>query len=137
MTRDPTDLLGDWVLRRVVDDRLTSERRDVTGRAHLALEAPDRVRWDETGTMTWAGRSVSVSRTLYVVREASGWEVRFADGRTFHPWAVGTEVEHPCAPDHYRGLVEVAGDPVERWTVRWVARGPEKDYVMTTEHTRG
>lgn len=133
---EPTALLGTWTLVRVVDDRLAGERRDVRGRATLVLEAPDRIRWSEDGTMSWSGRSVPVSRSLSVVRRASGWEVLFADGRLFHPWSVGTEVDHPCAPDHYRGLVEVSGDPVERWHVRWSAQGPAKDYVMTTEHTR-
>ena len=133
---EPTALVGTWTLTRVVDDRLAGERRDVSGRATLELEAPDRVRWHEEGTMTWAGRSVPVSRTLHVVRDGADWEVRFSDGRTFHPWAVGAEVDHPCAPDHYRGLVQADGDPVGRWTVEWRAQGPEKDYVMRTAHLR-
>jgi hypothetical protein len=133
---DPTDLLGTWDLARVVDDHRTGERRDVTGTATLALDSADRVRWTEEGTMTWSGHRVPVSRTLLVDRAGDGWWVRFSDGRPFHPWSVGAEVEHPCAPDHYRGLVAVDGSPVERWTVRWRAVGPEKDYVMTTVHSR-
>jgi hypothetical protein len=132
---EPTDLLGTWDLARVVDDRRTGERREVTGSATLVLASPDRVEWTEEGTMTWTGHQVPVSRTLVVDRTADGWWVRFADGRAFHPWLVGTEVEHPCAPDHYRGRVEAAGRPVERWTVRWRATGPEKDYLMTTVHS--
>ena len=130
----PSDLLGTWTLTRVVEDRLADERRDVAGTATLILEAPGRVRWSEEGVMTWAGRSVPVTRTLYVVRLDVGWEVRFSDGRPFHPWVVGERVEHPCRPDLYRGLVETEGDPVTRWTVEWQATGPEKDYVMTTVH---
>lgn len=132
---EPTDLLGTWTLTRVVDDRLAGEHRNVIGTATLEPESPDRVRWSEQGTMTWAGRSVPVGRTLFVDRTDGGWLVRFSDGRPFHPWAVGTRVDHPCAPDHYRGLVEVEGDPVTRWTVEWRASGPEKDYVMTTVHS--
>lgn len=96
--------------------------------------------------MTWSGRSVPVSRTLYVVRTAGpvpDWEVRFADGRVFHPWSVGAEVDHPCAPDHYRGRIDVDGSgerrragPLDRWTVTWTAHGPHKDYTMVTVHTR-
>jgi hypothetical protein len=86
--------------------------------------------------MTWAAHSVPVGRTLYVDRVDGEWVVHFADGRLFHPWAVGRWVDHPCAPDHYRGLVETVGDPVTRWTVAWQASGPEKDYAMTTQHTR-
>ncbi|GAA4362644.1 DUF6314 family protein [Nocardioides caricicola] len=130
---DPTALLGTWSLTRVVDDRLAGERRDVRGSATLRLEAPGRVRWSEEGTMTWGGRSVPVSRTLYVVSDGESWDVHFEDGRLFHPWAVGAWVDHPCAPDHYRGLIEVGAG---RWSVEWQARGPEKDYVMRTEHVR-
>jgi len=133
---EPTELLGTWALTRVVDDRLAGERRHVRGTATLVRETPDRVRWSEEGTMTWGGRSVPVSRTLYVERAGGEWAVHFADGRLFHPWEVGRPVQHPCAPDHYRGLVVTDGEPVSSWTVEWQASGPEKDYVMTTQHTR-
>ena len=128
----PTDLLGTWSLSRVVDDRLAGERRDVVGTATLELESPDRVRWSEEGTMTWAGRSVPVGRTLYVDRVGDDWWVRFSDGRDFHPWSVGARVDHPCGRDHYAGLIEGGADG---WTVEWRASGPEKDYVMTTVHS--
>jgi hypothetical protein len=132
---EPTDLLGTWDLVRVIDDRLAHERRDVRGTATLERESADRVRWSEEGTMTWAERSVPVSRTLYVDRRDGRWSVQFADGRPFHPWAVGLRVEHPCGPDHYRGLIETEGRPVVRWTVAWQAAGPAKDYVMSTTHS--
>ncbi len=129
----PTDLVGTWTLSRVVDDHLAGERRDVVGTATLSLESPDRVRWSEEGTMTWGGRSVEVSRTLYVERAAGEeWFVYFSDGRAFHPWSVGSAVEHPCGRDLYAG--RISGDR-ETWTVEWRASGPEKDYVMTTVHT--
>lgn len=131
---DPVELLGTWALTRVVDDRLAGERRDVRGTATLTLETPDRVRWSEEGTMTWAGHAVPVSRTLYVERAGGDWAVHFEDGRLFHPWAIGAWVDHPCTPDHYRGLIEIDGE--DRWTVEWRAKGPEKDYVMQTEHIR-
>ena len=139
----PLDLLGTWDLVREIEDRLAGERRDVRGSATLALEAPRRVRWSEEGTMTWGGRSVPVSRTLYAVLVDDSWRVEFSDGRPFHPWAVGERVTHPCAADTYVGLIEVAGldgtlldsAGVERWTVEWRATGPEKDYVMRTVHS--
>jgi hypothetical protein len=136
----PTDLLGTWRLDREVDDHLTGEGRTVTGTATLELVEPGRVRWHEEGVMRWSGHELPVQRTLWVVREDDGWAVRFEDGRPFHPWAVGEPVEHPCAPDHYTGLVEVegaapAGGPdagPASWRVEWRARGPQKDYVMRT-----
>lgn len=138
----PLGLLGTWSLTRVVDDRVAGERRDVRGTATLEQESPGRIRWSETGTMTWGGHAVPVSRTLYIERHLDrgdgAWSVHFEDGRLFHPWAVGTRVDHLCAPDHYRGLVEVDAEdePVTRWSVEWRASGPEKDYVMRTRLTR-
>jgi len=131
----PTDLLGTWSLTRVVDDHRSGERRDVVGTAELVAVDVGRVRWTEAGTMSWPGHSVPVSRTLYVVREPDDrWWVLFEDARPFHPWAVGHQVEHPCAPDRYRGLVGATGEPVATWTVTWDAVGPEKDYRMVTVH---
>lgn len=135
----PLDLLGTWDLAREVDDRLAGERREVRGSAALALEAPGRVRWSEEGTMTWGGRSVPVSRTLYAVLVDHAWWVEFSDGRPFHAWHVGERVTHPCDPDTYVGRIDVGarpdGGPVDRWTVEWRASGPEKDYVMHTVHS--
>ncbi|WP_051551494.1 DUF6314 family protein [Nocardioides sp. URHA0020] len=130
----PTDLLGTWALTRVVDDHRAGERHDVVGTAELTAVSPDRVRWTESGTMTWPGHAVPVSRTLYVVREDDWW-VQFEDGRPFHPWTVGRQVDHPCAPDHYRGLIEVDAGPALTWTATWDAIGPEKDYRMVTVHS--
>jgi len=139
----PTDLLGRWALTRTVEDRLAGELREVVGEATLTQTAADLVRWHEGGTMTWSGRSVEVERDLEVRRTYAGWTVHFADGRVFHPWLVGAEVEHACTPDHYRGLIEVEPGradvpeaPPARWSVRWEARGPHKDYLMRTEHRR-
>lgn len=131
----PTDLLGTWALDRDVDDRLARETRHVAGSATLTLVAPDHVRWEEAGTMRWAGHEVPVERRLDVRRGPDGtWTVHFSDGRVFHPWAVGEQVDHPCGRDHYRGRVDVADD-LRSWTVTWHSTGPEKDYVLRTRHT--
>lgn len=123
----PTDLLGDWVLRRTVDDRLAGVTGSVTGTTTLTLTAPDEVRWDESGTMHLGDLVTPVSRTLSVRRLDDRWTVHFADGRVFHDWVWGTAVEHACTPDDYTGVL--AGY-TERWTVRWEAHGPAKDYRL-------
>jgi len=128
----PTDLLGTWTLTRTVVDRRAGERRAVSGTATLVAESADRVRWSEAGTMTWPGHEVEVQRTLFVDREGDGWLVRFEDGRPFHPSSVGRAGDHPCAPDHYRGRIDV--DPSGSWSVAWDAAGPEKDYRMETTY---
>ncbi|WIE65181.1 DUF6314 family protein [Curtobacterium sp. MCLR17_036] len=148
----PTDLTGTWDLRRTVHDRLAGARGTVTGTTTLTLVGPDEVRWDETGVMVFAGRTAPVSRTLVVRRGSedaapdagpgagpgaapgpAGWTVHFADGRVFHDWVWGTSVAHACAPDDYTGAF--AGDR-DRWTVRWQARGPAKDYRLDSVLTR-
>lgn len=125
----PIDLLGEWTLHRTVLDRRAGIEGLVTGTTTLARTAPDAVRWDEVGTMAFDGRTVPVSRTLWVRRGADddGWTVHFSDGRVFHDWVWGSAVSHACAPDDYSGVL--AGD-TERWTVRWEAHGPAKDYVL-------
>ena len=135
MAPSPADLLGTWTLTRTVQNRRAGERRQVRGTAMLTQDGPDRVTWHESGTMTWSDRSVPVQRTLLLHRDDAGWAVHFSDGRLFHRWAVGSPVEHPCAPDLYRGLVETEGEPVTRWTVVWEAQGPDKDYRMVSELT--
>lgn len=126
----PADLLGRWTLARIVHDVRTGSTGVVTGTTELVAVDADTVRWDESGTMTFDGRTTPVSRTLSVRREATSpgaddrWSVHFADGRYFHEWLWDRPVEHACAPDDYRGLL--AGTP-DRWTVRWEARGPAKD----------
>ncbi|WP_420369563.1 DUF6314 family protein [Curtobacterium sp. L1-20] len=133
----PTDLLGAWDLRRTVDDRLAGVRGHVTGTTTLTAVGPDEVRWDEAGTMVLDGRTTPVSRTLVVRRNADGgpdaWTVHFADGRVFHDWVWGATVAHACSPDDYRGTVD--GDE-RRWTVRWQAHGPSKDYRLDSVLTR-
>ncbi|OII32737.1 DUF6314 family protein [Curtobacterium sp. MMLR14_006] len=143
----PTDLMGTWDLRRTVHDRLAGARGTVTGTTTLTLVGPDEVRWDESGVMVFAGRTTPVSRTLAVRRASedaapgagpaapgpAGWTVHFADGRVFHDWVWGTSVAHACAPDDYTGAF--AGDR-DRWTVRWEARGPAKDYRLDSVLTR-
>jgi hypothetical protein len=132
---EPTDLVGEWVLRRTVDDRRAGTTGTVVGTTTLRVTGPDDVRWDEAGTMTFDGRTVPVSRTLLVRRADDGtWTVHFSDGRVFHDWVWGSRVEHACAPDDYTGTL--AGD-TRRWTVEWHAVGPAKDYRLTSVLTPG
>ncbi len=141
----PLDLLGSWRLERIIEDRLADAELRVVGTTvlHPADErAKERVRWHEQGLLTrtdGAGSPCEVHRTLYVVppdeaAPAGPWWVRFDDGRPFHPWSPGLEVEHPCGHDLYRGLVEVDGP--DAWRVTWHCTGPAKDYTMRSRLTR-
>lgn len=123
----PTDLLGDWALDRTVLDRRAGMTGVVTGTTSLRAVDESTMSWTETGTMEFGGRSTPVSRALVVRRVGESWAVCFADGRTFHDWVWGASVVHACAPDEYTGVL--AGD-ASRWTVRWDAVGPAKDYRL-------
>ena len=129
-TTDPRELLGEWEFDRVVDDHLADERIGVVGTAEFTLEDDGAVRWAEQGTMTRAGAEIPISRVLFLRERDEGWVVTFDDGRDFHPWQPGAQVEHPCGRDTYRGFVQFAGP--QEWSVRWHATGPEKDYEMLT-----
>lgn len=131
----PLALLGRWRLERVVEDRLADQTWHVTGECRLEQESDLQVRWQETGVLERPGAAPStVARTLLVVRDDVGapWRVTFDDGRPFHPWTLGAEVDHPCAADHYRGLVDVVD--ADRWEVTWEVRGPAKDHTITTTY---
>jgi hypothetical protein len=126
----PTDLLGRWVLQRTVHDRLAGVTGTVTGTTDLDVVDTATVRWHEVGTMVLADRETPVWRTLTVRRGVDGrWRVHFEDGRPFHDWEWGAQVAHACAPDDYTGLLSGTR---ERWTVRWEARGPDKDLVLVS-----
>lgn len=137
----PTDLLGVWDLHRTVHDHRAGAAGTVTGTTTLTRVGDDEVRWDESGVMTFDGRTTPVSRTLVLRRTstgvahraAGGWTVHFSDGRVFHDWVWGTSVAHACTPDDYTGAFD--GDE-DRWTVRWEARGPAKDYRLDSVLTR-
>jgi hypothetical protein len=131
----PTDLLGVWQLERRLVDRRAGQFGRVTGWLELTLRGSV-VHWLELGELAWGGERFEVTRELHIVRTAhEGWEVRFTDGRLFHPWRPGELVEHPCAADLYRGLIRV--DPGRtRLRVLWDVAGPEKDQRIVTRCRR-
>lgn len=129
---EPDALLGSWRLSRVIDDRLSGARSRIDGHLSLDLVSPGRIRWTELGRWRQPGWDIAVHRGLWLVQEPEpgSWEMRFEDGRRFHPWTPGEPVVHPCGPDTYRGVVR--GTP-QRWSVEWEVCGPSKDYRMVTE----
>lgn len=131
---DPTILLGAWAFQRTVDDRLAGQRIAVDGVARFTASGPTTLDWHERGTMHLPSGDVPVTQHRVLTREGAGWTVDFADGRGFHPWAVGVELLHDCAPDRYRGRVDPA--PLGSWTLRWEATGPAKDYIIDTVYRR-
>ena len=106
------------------------------GEAVFAPEG-DGLLWREQGRLRLGAYDGPATRTLRIVPDGTGWLVRFADGRPFHPLDLreGTcAVAHPCGEDRYEGVYRVSGpDELE---VRWCVRGPAKDGVIETRYRR-
>ena len=134
----PTELLGVWDLaRRIVDRPVGADGADfgrVVGTLTLAPDGDD-VAWCEAGTLRWRGQDLAVTRRLTVRRHQDDWVVCFDDGRPFHSWSPGAPVVHDCAPDTYRGLVDVTADR-SALRVLWDVSGPRKDRRLFTRCTR-
>lgn len=129
----PTDLLGVWQLERRLFDRPGGFGR-VTGWLELTYVGTT-VHWLELGELTWFGRTYEVTRELHIVPAGAGWQVRFTDGRIFHDWRPGEQVEHPCGKDLYRGLIDVDA-ALTRLRVLWDVSGPLKDQRIITRCRR-
>lgn len=130
----PTDLLGVWQLERRLYDRPGGFGR-VTGWLELTLVGGV-VHWLELGELRWGGQTYEVTRELHIVRgDTDGWDVRFTDGRMFHPWRPGGHVQHPCGRDLYRGLIAV-DESRTRLRVLWDVSGPLKSQRIMTRCRR-
>jgi hypothetical protein len=130
----PTDLLGVWQL----DRRLVDRQQNAFGRVHGWLELTlvgSVVHWLEFGELRWGGTTHQVTRELHIMPVGGGWEVRFTDGRPFHPWQPGALVEHPCRNDLYRGLIDV-DEARKRMRVLWDVTGPLKDQRIVSRCVR-
>jgi hypothetical protein len=129
---DPRCLLGRWRLDRRVVDRRDRLFGIVRGTLSLVEDGPV-IRWRERGTLRWQNTDLAVTRELLIVEEPGGWQVRFVDGRLFHPWRPGAVVEHPCNADLYRGIVDVRPNLLR---ILWDVLGPAKDQRLFTRCRR-
>lgn len=131
-------LVGTWRIERVVADRRADAKHSMAGtawymRARDGLHYAERVRWTAPD-----GQLLDGHRRYWLV--ATGpWaaEVRFEDGRLFHPLDLRTgraAVQHTCAPDHYAGWYALDGR--DRHRTGWTVTGPRKDLVIATTYTR-
>lgn len=126
-------LEGSWSVDRAINGRPHA----FTGTARFVREGADRVRWEETGHLTLGDYAGPAFRTLGLSAGDHGYDVRFDDGRPFHPLDLAggrCDVEHLCGEDVYRGtfLVE-SGDALR---VVWHVTGPRKRDVIESVYTR-
>jgi hypothetical protein len=130
---DPGWVAGEWRIDRELTDRAVGERGSFTGALVVTSDAAG-YRWQESGTLRWAGRSLAAARTLGINRRDGQWWMTFGDGRLFHQWMVGSPVRHPCAADTYHGLITRTSD--DQFTTTWEVTGPEKDQLIVSRLTR-
>ena len=133
-----TDLVeylgGAWSVRRVVNHGVM--RFD--GVARFAPIARGELTWSEIGQLRTDTHEGPASRAYLITRAGRAWEVRFEDGRPFHPLDLRDgrcDAEHLCGADVYRGVYEVL-EP-DRFAVRWRVTGPGRDDVIASEYRRG
>lgn len=130
----PPDLVGRWAFERDIDDRRAGSRLTAAGSAVFSRAGEAAIEWSEEGVLRLPSGDVAVeAHRILRLDGARSWTVDFADGRGFHPWAVGADLVHDCAPDVYRGRLDPAPSG---WTMRWAASGPAKDYVIVTRYSR-
>lgn len=139
---DPRRFLpGVWSIDRRIHDARTRQDGTFAGTATF-LPDGDGLSWTERGELRLGDFVGSATRVMAVVpardRGASApWEVRFDDGRPFHPLDLrggACPVDHPCGEDHYAGWVRVEDDDL--LVVSWRVTGPAKDHTILTRYTR-
>lgn len=142
---DPrTFLPGVWRIDREVHDARARTDGTYTGTATFLLEG-DGLSWTERGELRLGEFVGQATRVMQVVPAAGAagprgtppWEVRFDDGRPFHPLDLrggSCPVDHPCGEDHYTGWVRVEREDL--MVVSWRVTGPTKDHTILSRYTR-
>ncbi len=133
-------LLGSWSVHRSIHDAHSGDGGTFRGAATFTQESGDgaRVRFDETGIVSFGDYSGRASRRLYL-EPGSGTsiEVSFTDGHHFIDLDLrerSSSDHHQCRGDGYDITTVVLSDDLieERWRVL----GPTKDYEAVTRLSR-
>jgi hypothetical protein len=124
---------GSWLLSRRILDRRAGLIGRMSGTVHFTPDQ-DGLNYTETGTMTYGAHRGPASQTYrWVMLEDGQVEIRFKDGRLFHPLDLRQGmmvVDHQCADDHYRGRFRMI--TANRWFSRWQIAGPRKDVTIVS-----
>jgi hypothetical protein len=128
-------LPGRWRVERALEDGALGTGR-FRGSATFTPDG-DGIEWVETGRMRLGRYDGPARRTLRLVRDGDGWEVRFADGRPFHRLDLGGGSDtftHPCGADRYAGEFTVRGP--DAFEIGWSVTGPAKAQRLTGRYVR-
>lgn len=125
---------GPWRVARIVADPAGRVTGSFAGTCRFTPDG-EGLTCHEDGTLRHAGGRYPAGRTtLWRFPGAGRIEVLFADGRPFHGFSVKDPAAvHLCGPDRYAVSYEFHD---RCWLSRWLVRGPEKDYLMTTRYRR-
>ncbi|MDQ8043671.1 MAG: DUF6314 family protein [Solirubrobacteraceae bacterium] len=133
---DPADLpawlAGTWSVDRDINDGQGA----FTGTATFEPQPGGTVRWAEEGSLQLGDFTGPATRVLFL-HPADPWEVRFDDGRLFHPLDLsggGFAAEHPCGPDLYRGTYDPRSD--DELLVHWHVTGPGREDDIVSRYRR-
>jgi len=131
-------LAGAWEIERTLHDRRTGQQGYFAGRGIFAPGDGDPLAYEEQGRLALGGfETLAHQRYLYAFPTPHRAEVRFADGRPFHPLDLSGgcwEAEHLCGRDLYRGRFQALAPG--RWSVTWTVTGPRKDQRLESLFTR-
>jgi hypothetical protein len=134
-------LSGSWHADRVLTDYRSGQVGSFRGVASFVERPGDRrggLAYHEQGELHFGSHRGPAGRSLLYLPGSDGAAaVLFADGRPFYQLDLRSgywRAEHPCGSDHYLVTVRVVGP--DAFTEHWQARGPGKDYVMTTSLAR-
>ena len=130
----PAWLTGAWTARRIINGGAGT----FTGTAVFSDDGAGALVWHEVGRLALPSHAGEATRTYLIVADGAGaWEVRFDDGRPFHPLDLSDgrwEARHHCGEDLYRGVYEVTAP--DRFAVTWRVTGPRKDDVIACAYAR-
>jgi hypothetical protein len=126
-------LPGAWSVTRVIN----GGGDGFEGIATFTPDGDGALSWSERGRLRLEGYDGQARRTYRIVPDGDAWQVRFDDGRPFHPLDLGggrAEVEHQCGPDRYRGVYELLGQ--DAFTISWTVDGPGRADAISSVYRR-
>lgn len=129
---------GRWTVSRRISDQRNDEEGQLSGVATFREDGPDRLLYEESGTLIYAKQPPMTATRHYIWQTADqGIEVLFEDGRAFHVIEHGRsmpDAEHLCQPDFYHVSYDFTRWP--DWSTTWRVVGPRKDYRMVSHYAR-
>jgi hypothetical protein len=132
-----TDFVGNWSLRREIDDHLAGAQSCFVGTAVFS-NSDGGVLLAEDGVLTMAGQRPMQATRRYLWRQnGDAIAVSFDDGRDFHTFRPNEDAplaNHGCPPDFYRVTYDFSDWP--NWRSTWQVTGPRKDYRLTSGYRR-